>query len=126
MGEPYEKDNWIEKAGETAGFFIEYVQQQKEILTLEWSGKVSKLVGFSLLLIVVLVLSVSILFFLGIAGAHYLQETGYAASRSYLIVAGCSILLGILIWVLRRYIIFNPVLRTFLSIIYEEDKEIDV
>jgi len=123
MGEPFERENWIEKAGETAGFFIEYLNQQKELLTLEWSGKVSKLVGYSLLLIVVLGLAGIMVLFLGLACAHYLQETGYSASRSYTLVAGGSILLCVLIWLLRRYIIFNPVLRIFLGIIYEEEKE---
>jgi hypothetical protein len=123
MGELNDRENWIEKAGETTGFFIEYINQQKELLTLEWSGKVSKLVGFSLLLIVVLGLSGLILLFLGFACAHYLQEIGYSASRSYLLVAGGAFLLFLLIWLLRRYILFNPVLRIFLGIIYDEEKE---
>ncbi len=123
MAEPSERENWVEKAGETAGFFIEYLNQQKELLTLEWSGKVSKLVGFSLLLLVVLGLGGIILLFLGMASAHYLQETGFSASRSYFLVAGAALFLCLVIWLLRRYIIFNPVLRIFLGIIYEEEKE---
>jgi hypothetical protein len=121
MRETHHREDWVEKAGETTGFILEYLKQEKELLTLHFSGKAGKLIGFLLLTIILLGLGGSVLLFLGFAGAHYLQEAGLAPGQSYLTIAAATLFIGLCLWLLRKPLLLNPVLRLLLSVVYEDE-----
>ena len=93
-----------------------YLELRAEHLRLTAGEHLIKLMGAFILRIIIVWVIFFFLFFCGLAFAYWFgKETGHLA-LGFLITAGMYLLLGLLIYVYRKPLIFNPLTRVFFKI----------
>ena len=99
----------------------QYLSLQYEWVKLDGVEKLTRIVS-ALVLLIISIIPISItLFYLSLSAVHYLESyTGIIAA--YSIIAGAFFLLFVLLWLLRRPCVINPILR-FLYKIFITPKE---
>ena len=99
----------------------QYLSLQYEWIKLDGVEKLTRIVSALVLLTVSIILISITLLYLSLAAVHYLESyTGIIAA--YSIISGAFFLLLVLLWLLRRPCVVNPILR-FLYKIFITPKE---
>ncbi len=116
-------DDFLERAGESAGFIRAYIKQQKDLLRLEVAEKTS-IITSTLVVGIIMLGLISLVLVLGTITAGYylgalLDDTGLA----FLLLTGAFLLIALLIYALRRPLIVNPVLKLILQTFEEDSPE---
>ena len=99
----------------------QYFSLQYEWIKLDGIEKLTRIVSALIILTLSIILISIVLLYLSLSAVHYIESyTGIVAA--YSIVAGVFFLLFIILWLLRRVCIVNPVLR-FLYHLFITPKE---
>ncbi len=99
----------------------QYFSLQYEWIKLDGIEKLTRIISALIILTLSIILISIVLLYLSLSAVHYIESyTGIVAA--YSIVAGVFFLLFILLWLLRRVCIVNPVLR-FLYHLFITPKE---
>jgi len=99
-----------------------YLRTQMDYLRLEL---IDKVVRFSSMLVMVILLSMvafSALLLISVGVGAYLNELFDSLYGGYLLVGGIYLLLGIIMFLLRKPLIFEPMLRQMVGELFEEDE----
>ena len=97
----------------------EYIKLNKEYIKLTAVEKVSLLVSFFIFALAIITLGSSILFFLAFSLAHYLAPFVGGLSISLLISAGIPIFFILLLFIFKKQLIINPVVRITVSLFFD-------
>lgn len=100
----------------------EYIANQKDYVKLELTEKLSIIMSTILLAIVLILLGVVILFYLSFSLVHLLEPYVGGLVNSYAIVAGFLLLLGGIIYLLRKKIFVEPIVN-FMAKLFLNDSE---
>lgn len=113
----------LEKAGEIFGYFQHYLEKRIDLLRLELTERVTRIL--SVLITGFLLLSIIGMFtlFASIAIAFYIGENLNSTGTGFLIVGGAYGLLAVLLYVFRDTLIAQPVLSLILAEFQEEMEE---
>lgn len=110
-----QSDEILQHAGETVEYARQYVQQQVDYYRLELAERMSKTIASAITMIIIMLFIVMIIIFLSIAVALYLGKLWESYEWAFVGVAGFHLLLGFIIYALRRHIITNPLLSEILK-----------
>ena len=102
--------------------FRKYLKLQKEYTKLEVTEKLSVLLSTLILLLVVGVLAMVALFYLSFALAYILGPLVGGLMVSFSIIAGFHILLIVLIIILRKRLIINPMVKFIAGLFFDNNK----
>jgi len=110
----------LEKAGETFGYFQDYVEKRLELLQLELTERVIRIL--SVLITAFLLLSIISLFllFISISAAFFIGEHLGSPATGFLAVGGIFGLLALLLYVFRKPLIVQPILSMIIGEFREE------
>ncbi|HTX88108.1 MAG TPA: phage holin family protein [Bacteroidales bacterium] len=112
-----------ENFNELTGSIREYIRLRIDLLKLNLTEKLSRIFTMAIALILFFLFFNFIILFASIAFILWFREHVGPAHWGALIVAGFYILLGILVWLLRRPLFVNPVVSQISKILLEEDHE---
>lgn len=103
-----------------------YIENQVTYNKLLLTKKSGELSSYLVLFILLLGFSGFVLFFLSFAFAGWFSEiTDVDIGTGYLVVAGFYILLGLIVFIFRNRLIFNPIRKLFGNIIFGSDGAAD-
>lgn len=89
----------------------DYLELNIEYAKLTAAEKLTILLTSAALAIVSGVLAVLIVFFVSIAGAYWLAQAGMSVALAYTIVAGFYVLMLVVIFLLRKQLLINPIAK---------------
>ncbi len=108
---------------ELTGSIKDYVELRIDMFRLILAEKLSRIFTFTISLMIFFILFNFIFMFISIAFILWYREYVGPAYTGALIVAGFYLLLGILVWILRKSLFINPVVSQISKILLEEDHE---
>lgn len=114
-------DALLERTGETIEYLKLYAQQQVDIAKLDAVEKSSKVVSSMITGLVLGMVGLVVLLFLTIAGALFLGQMLGNSALGFLIVSLIFVVVGVILYSLRKTLITSPVISYFISKIYEEE-----
>ena len=116
----FSNDRNIETSGQLAEAVKHYVGLQREYMKLDVIEKVVRLITAITLTVVLALLVIFILLFLSVAGAHALMPcTGTVGA--YAIVAGCYLLLLVLVIIKRKSWIERPLVKFLANLLLNNE-----
>lgn len=101
----------------------EYLQTKVELAKLRLAEKTSLTVGNLIAAVVVAVLFLFVMLFGSIAGAWALSDWIGKKYAGFLIVAGCYLLLAIIVWFARNTLIRFPVMNAIVGMLHKKDDD---
>ena len=93
-----------------------YLEMQKEYTKLELTEKLTVIFSAVVLIILLTLLTIVVLFYLSVSLALYLAPLVGGLIVSFAIIAGVIVLLMLVIYLLRKHIIVNPLVNFFAKI----------
>lgn len=114
--------NLTENIGELSGSAKSYVQAKIDLAKLTLLGKISRFTSSLFTLIVVVLFSMLVIGFGAAAFAIWYGQTYNNYFEGVLIAGGSLIVIGLIFVLLRHKILTNPLLRNFSEILFEEDE----
>ncbi|WP_020567057.1 hypothetical protein [Neolewinella persica] len=114
------KDELIEKLGETYGYMNHMFDRKMEEYKLAAAEKSAMTVSKMITIIVMTILGVVMATFGLIAFAFYLAGDMQNSARGFGIVALIMLVLMVVVFLLRRYIIVNPAVTKTISFFFPE------
>lgn len=100
-----------------------YLSSYLKLVRLEALEKTARGGTFIISSVIILMVAGFALFFLTFAFSYWYGKTYGNMAEGFLISAGFYVLLGILIFVLRRFLISRPILKSFSKTIFSKDEE---
>lgn len=101
-----------------------YIELQGQYIKLDLVEKLTILISTLILICVLIVLGMTALFYFSFMLVYTIDSFVNNIIASYAIIGGCILLLGIVIYILRQKIIFQPMVN-FLARLFLEDKDKD-
>ena len=99
-----------------------YIELQGQYIKLDLVEKLTILISTLILICVLIVLGMTALFYFSFMLVYTIDSFVNNIIASYAIIGGCILLLGIVIYILRQKIIFQPMVN-FLARLCLEDKD---
>lgn len=118
-----EKDNWKEDKlnfKNTIDALMHYLKVRLELLEIESKDYFAQVIVSFVILISIIGLLLVFLFFFSLAGAFYLNDLLGSTYAGFLIMAGLTIVFGILIYAFRGKLITSIVYK----VIFEHDMDV--
>lgn len=115
-------DNSIDNIQQLYTEFKKYLKLQKRYTQLEIAEKLTLLLSKLLLILVVVILGMMALFYLSLTVAYLLAPLVGGLKDSFAIICGVQILLIVLVIILRKSIIVNPLTKFITGMFKENDK----
>jgi hypothetical protein len=101
----------------------EYVTTKIELAKLRFAEKTSLTVGNLIATVIVVVIFLFVILFGSIAGAWALSDWIGKRYAGFLIVAGCYLLLAIIVWFARHRLIRFPVMNAIIKMLHKKDDD---
>jgi len=98
-----------------------YIDLQKDYVKLDITHKLTVLLSTLILILVLIVIGMIALLYLSFTMAYVLEPHVGGLTNSYALITGAILLIGVLIYLLRRRLIIQP-LTTFLANLFMNDK----
>ena len=111
----------LHSAGETVEYARQYLQQQGDIIRLEAAERVAKVTSSLITAMVLGVIALLVMVMLSIAAGFWLASELASPAQAFLLIAVAYVLLGGLLFILRRTIITNPSLDFVLDAFFDDD-----
>lgn len=116
------RDHFNKSLNDTVEHIKEYINLKTELYTLLFLERFSKIFSKILLIIISFLLLFFVLFFLSFAFVHWYEDTTGNFVNGYLIVALFYLLIGALIYIFRKHLFFNPIIKGFTTSVFEENE----
>lgn len=114
-----EKEKIIENAGETLEYAKQYIQHQQTAFKLEAAERISNLLSKLVLSVILLVLALFIIIFLSVSIALFIGEFCGSNAMGFLCVTSFYILIACFIYVFKKAVIINPIVKTILRAFFK-------
>ncbi len=109
----------MESTGEAYGYAKAYLEQQIEYAKLDIAERLSLAISSAVSTVVVLLLVFMVLGFLSIAGGFFLAQRLGSYGEAFLVVSGIYAAITLVVVLLRRVLVTNPVLSKIIKIFFE-------
>jgi ABC-type phosphate/phosphonate transport system permease subunit len=116
------KDELVEKIGETYGYMSHMLDRKMEEYKLAAAEKSALTVSKLIMVIVMTILGVVMATFGLIAFAFFLAGDMQNSAKGFGIVALIMLVLMVIVFLLRRYIIINPAVAKTISLFFSESE----
>ena len=116
----------FEKLEDLTDHVKEYINTRVEITKLHLAEKTSMVISNLIAVTIVAVLFLFVIVFGSIAGAWALSEWIGKTYSGFLIVAGCYLLLGIIVWIAKDKLIRFPVMNAIIKQLQKKDDDDDI
>lgn len=118
--EPEEMTKRLEKTGDD---LREYINLRLEYLQLSLTEKLIFIVSRLALIILLVSFGFFFILFLSFSFAYYYSAVAKDAGTGFVIISGFYLLIGIILIILRKKLIFNPLANILTSAIFENDEK---
>lgn len=112
-------DSITEAVGEVYGYSKAYLQQQLEYFKLDIAERVSRSISLAITVFVLVMLFLLILLFASLALGIYLGQQLGSYSEAFLLVSGGYAVLTLILLLLRRVLITNPILSRIIKVFFQ-------
>ena len=120
-----EVDELLERAGETLEYAKIFAEQKGNLVRLDLTERISKIVSVMVTNIVLATLGTIVLMFLSVALALFLGQWLHNAALGFAIVSLLYVAVGALVFVFRHKWIANPIISFVITKMYERHDEED-
>ena len=103
----------------------EYINLKTELYTLIVFERVSKMLSKFLVTIIFVFFLFFFLLFISLGFVYWFHQTTQTIFLGYLIVAFFYLILGLLVFSLRKRLFLNPMLKGFTDVLLEEEDTLD-
>lgn len=114
------KETLSESFGETYGYVKAYVEHKLEFYKLDLAERISRALSLAVTIAVFLAILLLLVSFLSIAAALHLGERFESYPKGFLIVSGAYAVLTLLLFLLRRPLITNPILSRIIQVFFQK------
>lgn len=116
--------SFSEQVSDLAGEIGKYINLRFDYFKLSMGDRIVKFFAFIMLRSLVLYIIFFVMFFLGMAFSIWFGEVTGRMYLGYLLTAAIFIILGVMVFMLRKYLIDNPLTQAYFKITgLEEEKE---
>ena len=119
-----DKDNFHNKLDGTFESIKSYVNLKTELFKIIIFERVARVLTKLFTLIILIFLLFFVMLFLSLAFVHWFEENGGLVTHGYLIVAISYLIVGIIFFLARKKIFFNPIIKGFSETALEDDEEL--
>lgn len=112
-----------ENFSELSGNVKDYINLRLDLLKLTITEKLASIGSFFLVAVIFFILFLFVLMFFSLAFIFWYRDHVGAAWAAALIVAGAYILIGIIIYMLRKKLFINPLVERLSKILLEENND---
>ncbi|MFK5855007.1 MAG: hypothetical protein QM503_02675 [Bacteroidota bacterium] len=111
---------------ETIEEFKSFIEKEIKYNKLVWTKRMGELSSYLLLLVLLLAFGSFVLLFVSFAFAGWFGDiTGLGIGTGYIVVAAFYALLGVLVFIYRQKLIFNPARKILGRILFDDDESIN-
>ena len=111
---------------ETIEEFKLFIEKEIKYNKLVWTKRMGELSSYLLLLVLLLAFGSFVLLFVSFAFAGWFSDiSGLSIGTGYILVAAFYALLGILVYIYRQKLIFNPSRKILGRILFDDDESIN-
>ena len=111
---------------ETIEEFKLFIDKEIKYNKLVWTKRMGELSSYLLLLVLLLAFGSFVLLFISFAFAGWFEDiTGLGIGTGYIVVAAFYALLGIIVFIYRQKLIFNPARKILGRILFDDDESIN-
>ncbi len=109
---------------ETIEEFKSFIEKEIKYNKLVWAKRIGELSSYLLLLVLLLAFGSFVLLFISFAFAGWFEDiTGLGIGTGYIVVATFYALLGVLVFIYRQKLFFNPARKILGRILFDDDDE---
>ncbi len=101
----------------------EHINLRMDYLKLLLTEKFSKVISSIFMSVIFFILAMFLIFFLSFTFAFWFSEITGSLWLGTLIVMGIYLLIGVLLWTMRRKIFIDPLVRQLARVFLEEDED---
>ncbi len=116
-------ENKESKYAKTLEDLKEYINLRYDLLRLSLLEKLSKVISMLLIIIVSIMLAMMILIHFSFALVYKLSEIWDSKIYAFLCVGGIYLLIGIILYIFRKNIFVNPLVKQLSGILFDESDE---
>ncbi len=111
---------------ETIEEFKSFIEKEIKYNKLVWAKRMGELSSYLLLLVLLLAFGSFVLLFISFAFAGWFGDiTGLGIGTGYIVVAAFYAILGIIVFIYRQKLIFNPSRKILGRILFDDDESIN-
>ena len=115
-------DKFQKNLDETFGSIKSYVNLKAELFKILIFERVARVLTKLFTLIILIFLLFFVMLFLSLAFVQWFEENGGLVTHGYLVVAIFYLIVGIIFFLARKRIFFNPIIKGFSETALEDDK----
>ncbi len=109
---------------ETIEEFKSFIEKEIKYNKLVWAKRIGELSSYLLLLLLLLAFGSFVLLFISFAFAGWFEDiTGLGIGTGYIVVAAFYALLGVIVFIYRQKLFFNPARKILGRILFDDDDE---
>ena len=117
-------DKFQKNLDETFESIKSYVNLKTELFQIIVFERVARVLTKLFTLIILIFILFFVMLFLSLGFVHWFEENGGLVTHGYLIVAIFYLIVGIIFFLARKKIFFNPIIKGFSETAFEDEDEL--